>query len=572
MDVGTEFDGLSFKVKNFMCFGDEPQGFDQILPINIIVGRNNAGKTALVEMLYYLSDPLGLNVSVPAERFRGNSQPEFILTAKLSPVDLERAYPKNRGLNGNPNDTPFKRAQPAIGHYASLVFGPTLQSPRIDLPQILQGVPGESFASLVRTPLRSKRLIRLSSERDIVPEHSNVNLYLDKNGAGATRVLHELRNAAKYARLPEAHEFLDEINKIMGPDLRFSALDVKRDEHDTWEIFLTEEGKHPIALSNLGSGLKTVILVLLNLHIAKYITHTEPKTTISGHFYVFEEIENFLHPAVQRRLLLYLRDFALANGCVMFISSHSNISIDMFSTESYAQIVHVTSDGKPSRVERATTYLQHKGILDDLDVRASDLLQSNGVVWVEGPSDRIYLNRWIELMTDGKLKEGAHYQIVFYGGRLLSHLSCADPDESKKLVSILRVNRNAAIVIDSDKQSDGDPVNETKRRLVAEVESLNGVAWVSKGKEIENYIPESVIKKMYPSSTPGTCDQYSNFFDYLDTVQGEQGRYFSGRKPMLAEKAAEVFSVDDLPIALDLTDRLNELCDAIRKWNRVLAE
>ena len=33
-------------------------------------------------------------------------------------------------------------------------------------------------------------------------------------------------------------------------------------------------------------------------------------------------------------------------------------------------------------------------MLNDLDVRASDLLQSNGIIWVEGPSDRIYIKRW----------------------------------------------------------------------------------------------------------------------------------------------------------------------------------
>ena len=41
------------------------------------------------------------------------------------------------------------------------------------------------------------------------------------------------------------------------------------------------------------------------------------------------------------------------------------------------------------------TYRDSCHILDDLEARASDLLQANGIVWVEGPSDRIYFKNRI---------------------------------------------------------------------------------------------------------------------------------------------------------------------------------
>ena len=54
-------------------------------------------------------------------------------------------------------------------------------------------------------------------------------------------------------------------------------------------------------------------------------------------------------------------------------------------------------------------------------------MQANSVIWVEGPTDRIYLNHWIQ-PVDPALKEGLHYSIMFYGGRLLSHLTANDPE------------------------------------------------------------------------------------------------------------------------------------------------
>jgi AAA15 family ATPase/GTPase len=47
---------VSIKIKNYMCFGEIPQGFDSIKPINIIIGRNNSGKSRLLDSIEYLVD------------------------------------------------------------------------------------------------------------------------------------------------------------------------------------------------------------------------------------------------------------------------------------------------------------------------------------------------------------------------------------------------------------------------------------------------------------------------------------------------------------------------------------
>lgn len=49
--------------------------------------------------------------------------------------------------------------------------------------------------------------------------------------------------------------------------------------------------------------------------------------------------------------------------------------------------------------------------------------------------------------------EGQDYQFMFYGGRLLSHLSAKpfDEKEEDELIKLLTVNHNAVLVMDSDK-------------------------------------------------------------------------------------------------------------------------
>ena len=44
---------ISIKVKNYKCFvsDNDCQGFDNIKPINIIIGKNNSGKSKLLEVM-----------------------------------------------------------------------------------------------------------------------------------------------------------------------------------------------------------------------------------------------------------------------------------------------------------------------------------------------------------------------------------------------------------------------------------------------------------------------------------------------------------------------------------------
>ena len=87
-----------------------------------------------------------------------------------------------------------------------------------------------------------------------------------------------------------------------------------------------------------------------------------------------------MHPALLRRLLTYIRDFALANDCTFFLTTHSSVAIDVFASDPQAQILHVNHDGIKATVSPIQAYSEHCGVLNDLGVRASDLLQANGVV------------------------------------------------------------------------------------------------------------------------------------------------------------------------------------------------
>lgn len=133
-------------------------------------------------------------------------------------------------------------------------------------------------------------------------------------------------------------------------------------------------------------------------------------------------------------------------------------------------------------------------------MRASDLVQVNAAVWVEGPSDRVYLRHWPSQVAS-ELREGVHFSLLFYGRSLLRYLSPEDPAVDD-FVSLPRVNRNFWVVIDSDRTDADDSLNPTKQRVIEELAQAGPRtgSWVTAGYTIENYLPPVVCTQRLPRS------------------------------------------------------------------------
>ena len=258
----------------------------------------------------------------------------------------------------------------------------------------------------------------------------------------------------------------------------------------------------------------------------------------------------------------YLYDYAIRENVTLFLTTHSHVAINCYFDKEQASIYHIEKVEGNARVKRIESYLDKARILSDLDVKASDILQSNGIIWVEGPSDRIYIKRWIEIFTDNRFVEGQHYQFLYYGGRLLSQYSA---QEDTQLISILTTNRNAAIVIDSDKRNQQVRINETKKRVIGEFKDLNMFHWITKGKEIENYIPVDAVQEMTGADGLAQCAQYELFPNYIE----EYYRNFSNRKVPFANQVTPYITKINSEKMYDLEIKIKELYNCISKWNGV---
>ena len=157
---------------------------------------------------------------------------------------------------------------------------------------------------------------------------------------------------------------------------------------------------------------------------------------------------------------------------------------------------------------------------------------------------------------------------MFYGGKLLSHLS-GDENAIEDFIKLQKLNQNMAIIIDSDRKKSAEHINKTKKRIQGEFENNNQFVWVTAGKEIENYLPEYLYKSALNdihanAETIPTYGRYQDLTEYWikpnksDTTQRNIDKL---KVSHYIEKKDADFSI------LDLKIKIKELSEFIKSAN-----
>lgn len=124
-------------------------------------------------------------------------------------------------------------------------------------------------------------------------------------------------------------------------------------------------------------------------------------------------------------------------------------------------------------------------------------------------------------------------------------------------------------MIDSDKKNRASRLNNTKKRIRQEIEKIGAICWITKGREVENYIPKAAIAELYNMNSVRQVDKYQSFNDYLDHIKKGEGKKFLSNKVLFAERVCSHLTKDNIKPVLDLEERLNEVCERIKVWNGV---
>ena len=338
---------------------------------------------------------------------------------------------------------------------------------------------------------------------------------------------------------------------------------------DPTKIIVEHDGLRLPMVGSYGTGVHELVILVTAI------------TSQENVLWCIEEPEIHFHPTLQQEFLEYAtteteNQYLISTHSPTLINAHGSMPTDV---SSEIQVFHLrlqnnTTVGSPIAKDE-----QSLVALADLGVKASDILQTNGVVWVEGPSDRIYLRRWIEVVAP-ELAEGVDYSIVLYGGKdNLGHLSAvrdkvsdsAEDEGSDGPLDILRINQNAIVVIDSDRQQSGEELSAEKQRILEECEVSGVLCWVTDGREIENYVSEDVIntalEERGQSPVELSIEFFANFTKMLGEALEKAGaqQFPYTNKVMRARLFAPHFEKGNM--GTELIGRLETVVEKVKSWN-----
>lgn len=336
-------------------------GFERIRPINIIVGRNNSGKSTLLDAcrIAFSADPHPDGIAITLSKIVSGKDVDTIPDdhREFRDGSLSSSRSPQRFCRIRVQDKLITAEQKSFDKYKFIQF----QGPFDDLTLVDRKVFefAGNYLSRTFTPLFTGwHWNAISSERNVVPETNEGSWIPQPNGSGTTRFVENLMNRAEANRVDLIEtRLIPAMNLILGPDNIYERISLRRNG-ELWEVYLEEKTKGAIPISATGSGVKTVLQVLMNLTVYPEALNLSPSDCI----FAFEELENNLHPATVRRLFSYLRSYCEKKKCHFFITTHSHIVIDMFSNDDLAQILHVTHDGELASVRTLESHSHAMGI------------------------------------------------------------------------------------------------------------------------------------------------------------------------------------------------------------------
>ena len=357
---------------------------------------------------------------------------------------------------------------------------------------------------------------------------------------------------------------------------------IPKHDDDVVNVKIGADAQHPI--HHLGDGLQQIIIITSAVFL------TEAPSLI-----MIEEPETCLHPGLLRQLMNFLIE---DTDHQYFITTHSNHLLE-FSDERSDTSAHRLSKKTPANGDEqsftiSTVTQRDRNLLHDLGVKGSSVYLANCTIWVEGITDRryiqTYLKKYIDSIDEPDLKnylENYHYSFVEYQGGNLSHWSFSEDEEDSVFNELNALSVSTPIFLIAD----GDIRNKANRSENLR-EQLHEGFYLLDGKEIENLIPENILKstaiKLFENFTRETYDtditkiEALRYADYVTSAEGIG--YHLDRKLGLNGKSAGnarlIFAANSgtikdkmkfCTIATDLmsteewelTDKIIDLCEKI---------
>jgi AAA15 family ATPase/GTPase len=422
---------FKFRILNYKSFRDS--GILEFKPgINIIVGTNNSGKTALLEALSLnfeskihkslknltlfpelsnvINSASGYQLSLKVEKesilpfvknlsqlrnnilivlpdeyksnhgYSSNSLKNFINDKNSQDIEIQMTV-------WNTNPIPFD----SIPNFFSSSYSQPIEDLLVKIPtepQSYYGVPhpdSEEASSFFNSFTLTTQFHFFQKYSSIIYKFNAERLNLATSGVGISRVLKsDASNLAEVIlNIQSNYNLFKRFNKYVSmviPNIKWvsaSLRDIGTIQIKIWTFDpATEREDLAHSLSDCGTGVSQVLAILYVV-----ITSQEPQTII------IDEPQSFLHPGAAKKLIeiLKFKEFAKHQ---YFIATHSAEIITAANPSTITKLGYEEGETQISTMN-AKDIKEQRSLLNELGVSLSDVFGADSILWVEGPTEEL---------------------------------------------------------------------------------------------------------------------------------------------------------------------------------------
>jgi ABC-type branched-subunit amino acid transport system ATPase component len=266
-------------------------------------------------------------------------------------------------------------------------------------------------------------------------------------------------------------------------------------------------------VGNLGFGFQNALHVLTVLMMLP-----------EGAIFVVDEPEKGLNQSCQRDLAVLLE--LLRRDVTLLVATQSEAFCRGFSSASSLVVVENTKGTSGTRridIRESATDLRHLARVMGVDPLY--LLEGGKIVYVEGVSDQIIVERWMGLTFPA----ASNYQVVALGG-------CGKVSEEFVKPLLVEFKSRVFLLLDSDRPSKEQAQGDDMRRLVRWLTENGILHHVLARRELENYLDvDGIAKAAYVHSSvlrapPG----HEEWFDIKTAFEKCKGYRYDERRLSVA--------------------------------------
>jgi predicted ATPase len=428
--IGVEFDDYASFSKQFVRLDQQ---------INLIVGRNNSGKTALLRGVSLINAVRGSGfVAAPDPvQYARNTQFNDVVIRLVFRLDNETArhFVEHDAIHYYVDDQHallsielavvrgggcyFGDANVIYGESAVPVF--TRQNQRLDVnllrtggnyvPRIQVGFHGiynrpnnlsyfQPVPDFIEVALKSLARVFLveahrtpKSEIALTPEAN-----LNPDGSNLANFLHSLNSSRERDKFLEIERFVTtvfpEFSRVNPAELAPNGASVS--------ITLTERGSNTtVPLTQCGTGVEQLLC------LAAFVITGGKTSSRETLMFLLDEPHSYLHPDAERQLLAFLNAHP---EHAYVVATHSPILVNSVSASAITYIERSRNTDVRSSTERIAS-----DVMESLGYKNSDFLFHNRLIFVEGESDQLIVPILLNKRGSERLELAATGFPIIYG-------------------------------------------------------------------------------------------------------------------------------------------------------------